>query len=774
MQLRSLLAVTISFLLLPQAPAQNSSAAPSLTIETIMRGPQYAGYAPQAVRWSGDSRRIYFQWKRHTDSPRAPFDTYVVNRDGSELKKLSEEELLQAPPANCDYDNLRQRCVYNQLGDVWIYDFRTDHAKRLTVTSDLEAQPRFLPDGQRISYQRNNNLIVHSLAEGSLEQLTDLRTGRPSPDEEEPKKDPKKDLTAQEFLKEEEKQLLATIQERKTLREEARARRLRANPRKPYYLGPRQAVTNLQLSGDGKYVLATLADRPEGAKTAIVPSYITESAFTEDLPARTKVGDVQGRSALYRIDVKTGEVKPVDYGLGEKPKPANVFNVTFSDDGLRCVFLLRSLDNKDLWRLALDVANAKARVLAQDHDDAWIGGPGIQRLEFDAGGSHVYFQSERTGYSHLYRVPFNGGEVQALSSGEYEVTALSWSRDKKSLFLTTSEASPYERHLYRLDPATQQKTRLSSAAGEHNVTVSPDEKWIADLHSYANKPDELYSAELTPGAALTRLTTSPSPEFLARTWLDAPIVEIPARDGKKIPGRLFKPKNARPNGPAVVFVHGAGYLQNVHRWWSQYFREYMFHHFLLERGYTVLDIDYRASAGYGRDWRTGIYRFMGGKDLEDHIDAAKWLVSAQRINAKKIGIYGGSYGGFITLMALFTSPDTFAAGAALRPVTDWAHYNHPYTSNILNEPQKDPEAYRKSSPIYHAQGLKGALLICHGMVDVNVHYQDSVRLAQRLIELGKENWELASYPVEDHGFVDSASWTDEYRRIFKLFEKNLK
>jgi dipeptidyl aminopeptidase/acylaminoacyl peptidase len=149
-------------------------------------------------------------------------------------------------------------------------------------------------------------------------------------------------------------------------------------------------------------------------------------------------------------------------------------------------------------------------------------------------------------------------------------------------------------------------------------------------------------------------------------------------------------------------------------------------------------------------------------------------VKTQRVNPKKIGIYGGSYGGFITLMAMFTSPDTFAAGAALRPVTDWAHYNHPYTSNILNEPQKDAEAYKRSSPIYHAEGLKGALLICHGMVDVNVHYQDSVRLAQRLIELGKDNWELASYPVEDHAFVEPSSWVDEYRRIFKLFERHLK
>jgi len=136
-------------------------------------------------------------------------------------------------------------------------------------------------------------------------------------------------------------------------------------------------------------------------------------------------------------------------------------------------------------------------------------------------------------------------------------------------------------------------------------------------------------------------------------------------------------------------------------------------------------------------------------------------------------VYGGSYGGFITLMAMFTSPGTFAAGAAMRPVTDWSHYNHGYTASILNQPQDDPEAYRRSSPIYFADGLKGALLVCHGIVDTNVHFQDSVRLAQRLIELRKDNWELAVYPVENHGFEDEASWVDEYKRILKLFETNL-
>ena len=158
----------------------------------------------------------------------------------------------------------------------------------------------------------------------------------------------------------------------------------------------------------------------------------------------------------------------------------------------------------------------------------------------------------------------------------------------------------------------------------------------------------------------------------------------------------------------------------------------------------MLDIDYRASEGYGRDYRTAIYRHMGGRDLQDQLDGKRLLVEKYEIDSSRVGIYGGSYGGFITLMALLTKPNEFACGAALRSVTDWAHYNHEYTSNILNYPTTDPEAYRKSSPIYYAEGLSKPLLMLHGMVDDNVQFQDIVRLQQRLIELGLTRWELAA------------------------------
>ena len=193
----------------------------------------------------------------------------------------------------------------------------------------------------------------------------------------------------------------------------------------------------------------------------------------------------------------------------------------------------------------------------------------------------------------------------------------------------------------------------------------------------------------------------------------------------------------------MVFVHGAGYLQNVHNCWNNYYREYMFHHLLMEKGYVVLDIDYRGSAGYGRDWRTGIYRFMGGKDLTDHVDAVDYLVNEHGVDPKRIGVYGGSYGGFMTVMAMFTTPDVFAAGAALRPVIDWAHYNQRLHVEHPQFAAKRSGSLCKSSPIYHADKLERRSADLHGMVDDNVHFQDSVRLAQRLIELRKENWELA-------------------------------
>ncbi len=773
----------------------------ALTVDNIMRGPNLIGYEPTQIRWSGDNQKLYFQWKQASDPLDKNMDTWVANRDGSGLRKLTDEEEKLAPPFVSDFTEDRREAVYARNGDLFIYTPATGKIRQITKTVDSETNPHFTKDGKQISFTRANNLYLMSLEDGSLTELTDIQIGGAAAAPTAPAagrgggggrgqgqgrggaaeqtaqaSDEQKGTDSQEFVKKEERDLLDVVKERAAKREEDAAKRKKEETRKPFRLQAQQSVAALQLSPDGKYVVASVAERATRGKNTVVPNFVTESGYTEDIPSRDKVGDQQTQVRLALINVETGDQKWIDAGQkkGDAPRQVQLTQPTWSEDGTKAVLSARATDNKDRWILALDPATGKTRVLATIHDDAWVGGPGANVLGWIK-SDRVYFQSEKTGFSHLYTVAWDGGEPRALTSGNWEVMTVTLSRDKSKFFLTTSESDLGEHQLYQMSVDGGARTRITSLPGHHTPVVSPDEQWIADIYSYTNKPPDLYVQANRPDAKEQRITTSPSAEFSEYHWMDVPIVTFPARDGATLRAKLYKPANFRKGGPAVVFVHGSGYLQDIHKGWSgSYYHEYMFNQILMEHGFLVLEIDYRGSAGLGRDWRTGIYEHMGGKDLDDHVDAVKWLVAQHGVDPKKIGLYGGSYGGFITLMAMFTQPDVFAAGAALRPVTDWAHYNHPYTSNILNNPQSDPEAYRRSSPIYFANGLKGALLICHGMVDTNVHFQDTVRLVQKLIELRKENWDVAMYPVENHGFVEPTSWADEYKRILALFERTLK
>ncbi len=746
---------------------------PTLTVDYIMRGSNLYGYEPKEVRWAGDDQRIYFRWKQWNDSLERDFDLYVVNADGSGQRKLTDDEAKLAPPLNPVLTRDKSQAIYTQSGDLWHYDYRSDIARPLTKTADAESNPRWILDGKRLTFTRASNLYLLSLETGLIEQLTDIRAGVAPPGND------KKGTDSQEFIKTEEEALLEIVRKRSEKKKDDEARKKLDNPRKPFYLGPKLQVAGLTLSADDKYVIAIVRETAADAKTASIPNYITGSVYAEQIPTRTKVGDQQPGSKLAVIHAVTGVVKYVESGLKDKEKDKDGkekdravqwTGLLFNETNDRAVVRARAADNKDEWLFGFDWEQGKVRPLLTLHDDAWVLWGGQQRMGWMRGGQDIWFIAEMPSYLHLYTIPYAGGAPKALTEGKWEVLSAELSRDQKTFYLVTNESHPGEQHLYSMPVAGGARTRLTTQVGQYEPTFSHDGQSTAVLYSAMNKPPELYT--LAAGGAMKPLTDSPSPEFGNRQWLEVPVVTFRARDGADVYARIYKP--AISNKTAVIFVHGAGYLQNAHKWWSTYAQPYLFHHLLVEMGYTVLDLDYRGSAGYGRDWRTGIYRHMGGKDLDDHIDGAKWLVEQHGIDPKRIGLYGGSYGGFITLMAMFTQPDVFAAGAALRPVTDWAQYNHPYTANILNEPQKDPEAYKRSSPIYFAQNLKGALLICHGMVDVNVHFQDSVRLTQRLIELRKENWEFAIYPVEDHGFVQPSSWADEYKRILKLFETNLK
>ncbi len=762
-----------------------------LTVEKIMRDPKWIGVAPTNIFWSADSKQLYFNWNPDKNSGDSLYAITPISRIPQKVSPAIRRNL---PALVGAFDRARNKKVYEKNGDIFLLDIVTGKTTQVTFTNEREFNPAFSSDERKVVFTAGINLYSWEIASGTFTQLTDFRKGTRKSDIK---------LSDQEkWLKADQLAYFQVLRERNGIKKASEKMQKSDRPHRPkeIYIEEKN-VDQLQLSPQGNSITFRLT-KMASPKNTIVPSYVTESGFTEDIPSRTKVGNPQNSYELfvYRLDqdsvlpVKTNDIPGIfdlpdykkDYpvkpskdekGKEKKPEPRQVimFGPYWSEDGKNNVVVVRAQDYKDRWLLTLDPATQKLTLLDRQRDEAWVGEPGFG---FGPGAigwasnSHLWFLSEESGYSHLYLYDFAASKKQAITTGKYEVQTAELSKDKKSFYITTNETHPGEKHFYKLPVAGGKTEKLTTMSGSSLVTISPDEKWLAIRYSYSNKPWELYLQENKSGAKPQQITNSLSEEFKSYPWRDPEVTTFKARDGADVYTRVFRPTN--PNGAAVIFVHGAGYLQNAHRWWSNYFREYMFHNLLTDRGYTVLDMDYRASAGYGRDWRTGIYRFMGGKDLTDNVDGAKWLVEKFNINPKRIGIYGGSYGGFITLMGMFTTPDVFAAGAALRPVTDWAHYNHSYSASILNEPATDSIAYARSSPLYYASGLKGHLLICHGMIDTNVHFEDAVRLTQRLIELGKDNWELAAYPMEDHGFVEASSWTDEYKRILKLFEEKLK
>ncbi|MFO7894216.1 MAG: prolyl oligopeptidase family serine peptidase [Longimicrobiales bacterium] len=760
-----------------------------LTIGNVMRGYELVGKDPQRVRWTDDSEWVYFQWLPGGHDWHADRELYRVPAGGGEPEQLTDEEADSLAPllSGGDLSDDRRWRVTSSGGDLYLIDRRSLEVTRLTETSANEGAPMFSADESSVYFSRDQNLFALDIDDGGIRQLTDIRQG-PKPQEE-------KEAEGREaFLEAQQEQLFEHIRLQKEKEAEREARREAREEGEPetVWLGERERVRGLAPNPVGTYVVVTTGTPARESESVMVPEWITETGYTGEMDTRSKVGDAQSRTRVGLLEVATGEVAWLELTPGtesedtasqksDRPDLINAGFVAWNDDGT--IGLLQSIayDFKTRWFWALDAATGELTLLDALRDEAWVGGPCFGCAGWIPDRDRAWFVGEADGWAHLYAVDADGSDRAQLTSGAWEVRGVSIPEDRSRFHLHTSRTSPFDTHYYTLDFDGGDLTQVTVGDGEFQATPSPDGRRLAVVASRANRPPELFvgrnRADAGIDAGLEQVTVSPTEDWLTFPWVAPEIVRFEADDGVRVPARIYRPGDmgAESNGAAVVFVHGAGYLQNVSHGWSGYFREYMFHHFLAALGYTVLDIDYRGSAGYGRDWRTAVYRWMGGADLSDQVDGAEYLVAEEGIDPDRIGIYGGSYGGFITLMALFNAGETFTSGAALRSVTDWAHYNHWYTSRILNQPQDDPEAYEQSSPIYFAEnfGPDQHLLILHGMVDTNVHYSDVVRLAQRLIELGKENWEMAGFPVEGHGFEAPSSWTDEYRRIFELMDRTI-
>jgi dipeptidyl aminopeptidase/acylaminoacyl peptidase len=772
-----------------------------LTLETIMADPDWIGRQPENPCWGDGSDFVYYDRKEAGSEERR---RYRVSVRGGEPEAIAIEDRGRADAAGGDWNRERTMKVYSREGDLFLKDLRSGRLQQLTRTEAKETEPRFLADPERVSFYRGADVFTREISTGLEAQPAVLKF----------EKDPDAQETDENYLREQQRRLIGFVKEQEEKRALERGRDRKARELDPtlspypFYLGEDLELLAASLSPSGVHLLLLLQPKKrEDGKRDRMPDYVTEEAFVTADEVRVLVGTPKPVSpSIVLLNLATRERKDVSLealpGLeddplsafrkkkeGEeekerKPRPLRVGasgfgsggseGILWSDDGNALVLHVFSQDDKDRWIASVDLESGALRSLFRDSDEAWINWD-LNEIGFLEGAHDLYFTSEASGYAQLYRLSLPSGEVKRLTEGDFTISDVEQSPDGEYLYFRANAEHPgiYEIHRHHL--ASGRTEALTRLGGLNEYRLSPDGTKLLLLHSESTKPPEIYVAEARPRASALRLTTTISDAFEAMRWTAPEVVPVPStHHARPIYARVYTPDGrARGKRPAVVFVHGAGYLQNAHQGWSSYFREFMFHQLLRARGYTVLDMDYRASAGYGRNWRTAIYRRMGTPELEDLEDGVRWLVETRNVDPARVGVYGGSYGGFLTLMALFKEPELFACGAALRPVTDWAHYNDSYTSRILNTPDDDPEAYERSSPLEFASGLEKPLLIAHGVLDDNVFFKDSVRLVQRLIELRKESWELAIYPVEPHGFREPSSWLDEYRRIFKLFESNL-
>ena len=739
----------------------NHLAAQDLTVPVIMAEPSIAGMRAENESLSPDGTKIIYLWN---PEGRMPLDLYLASTSGGPAKMILKVSDLPEPKRPPEKENkldygltLRDDFVKERENRLGSFEWSPDSSRlvfahggdiylltpgekpvRLTQTAAGEFGARFL-DNDRLLYQQSGNIFIWDLNANRITQVSN-----------------------------------------------------EANPQSSI------AVFNPVPNEAGTMIAYVVSDSSK-YRSLVVPNYLGE--FTTAPSTRRGWSEQK----LMVMPADGSRDTPFEIKL---PKPEGVGGfrrIMWAADGRSLIVDRGDKDSKRrqlFYVKNVGAADEQITLVTEETDPKWLA-PLSSIVEADPkNASRLFFASERDGFNHIYLAQLSPQTAEGtpntaavstrqLTKGNWQVEWAQWNLDGSEIIYSSTQNGTATRDFFAVNAETGQVRPIESTA-DKGMRSSPQmnregsRQTLVYEFSQWERPGDLFAVNVCSGcgdaAKPVELTDTVPAAFKARKWITPKFIDIPSRDGKKIAAKIYLPPGhdarAKAKYPMVIFVHGAGYLQNVINGWNNYYREFMFNETLASRGYVFLDIDYRGSAGYGRDWRTDVYDFLGGKDFDDHIDAIDHMTANYNVNRSRIGVYGGSYGGFMAEMLAMRAPDRTAAAAALRPVADWKNYyasSPGYTVQRLGFPDKNPEAYRRSSPITYADKLERPLLILHGMSDDNVHVQDSVQLIEKLIRLGKTPYfEAMLYPSENHGFVRPASWTDEYERIQAFFEKHLR
>jgi dipeptidyl-peptidase-4 len=576
-------------------------------------------------------------------------------------------------------------------GDLFLLHVDSGDFQQLTATAEPERDAKLSPDGRRVSFRRGHDLYCLDIASKKVTRLT--HTGSAT-------------------------QLNAELD----------------------WVYPEELALSTAhwWSPDSRHIAYLQFDVSREVMFPQVDLLSTRAKYEPEL--FPKAGTPNADVRLGVVSPDGGHTRWMDLG---DPRDRLLARVFWSPDSRAlAVERLNRVQNRLDLHLA-DVSTGAARVILSEQDPYWVNLN--EDFRFLNGGKEFLWGSERDGFRHLYLYDISGKLHGQITRGEWEVTSVAGVDEAaREIFYVSSEGSPLERQFCRADFSGKHKQRITTTAGSHTISMSPSCAYYIDTHSSLTSPPQTALLK-RDGALVSTLRTADPLEY---EILPTEIVKVKAQDGTLLYARMIKPAGftATRKYPVIVMIYGGPHTQTVRDTWSGVTWDQA----LAQRGFLIWQLDNRGSAGRGHRWESQVYHNLGALELKDQQEGIRHLASLGFADTSRMGIYGWSYGGYMTLYTLCNAPDLFRAGIAGAPVTDWRNYDTIYTERYMGLPQENAEAYRRSSPVQTAAQLRAKLLLVHNLEDDNVHFQNTVQMIDALERAGKP-YQLMVYPQKSHG-----------------------
>jgi dipeptidyl-peptidase-4 len=706
---------------------------PPLTPERLHRGPALDGPVPTDLAWHPDGRAITFVQQR---GPEAPGNLYALDvRSGKTTLLLKGfGSMLEGAPlpgaARYQWLTRSESVLLEQSGDVVMVDVPSGQRHELTHTPGEEQYPQLSPDGKRVAFIRGGDLYVVDLKTRRETRLT--HSGSET-----------------------------TLNGRLdwVYQEELGGRDGRAFEWAP----SSKAIAYLQI--DQK-------DVPSFPIVDFLPVHNT--VILQRYP---KAGDPNPRVRVGVVGLdKHGEPGPERLVAVEPADAAYVApRLSWAPNSKTLAF--RQLDRAQrevrLWLMSVpksadDPLGPPVTVLTEQ-DPHWVNV--LEPPLFVRGGRQFLWHSERSGFAHLYLCD-RDGRCRPTTRGRWTVEELLGMDERKGfVFFSATEKDPRERHLYRARLDGTGLERLTQEDGTHRALLSPKADLWVDTWSSAEHPARV-EVESVDRRIRLNLEDNASPPILEHAIGTVEWVDLEAEDGTPLHARLLKPADFAPDRryPTLVYVYGGPHEQVVTNTWR---RSRAFEQLLLDHGFLIWSLDNRGSAGRGHAFETPIHRELGRVELADQLVGIRHLQSLPFVDAQRLGIWGWSYGGYMTLYTITHAPRLFKAAVAGAPVVDWRLYDSIYTERYMGTPEDNPQGYDRASPLKRAGDLQTDLLIIHGSSDDNVHLANTVSFADAAQRAGRLLQE-SLHPRQKHSFADEAHQVARDAEILRFFETHLK